>query len=60
MPGSGAEKRAQADAVRAYKYAQQGMTHKEIAELIGKQVHQVKAAIQRGERLVSLNPSGEG
>lgn len=60
MPGSGAAKRKQADALRAYRASQEGMTHREIAELIGTKPDQVKSAIERGERIASLNESDKG
>jgi hypothetical protein len=54
MSGSGAEKRYQADAMRAAKLAAEGWTHRNIAELLEKKPEQIKAMILRGERLLSL------
>lgn len=55
MSGSGAEKRYQARDVRVANLAAEGLTHREIAAAVGIKPEQVKAAIQRGERIKSLN-----
>jgi hypothetical protein len=51
MIGSGAVKRTQALAIRCARLSAQGWTHREIAELVGKQPEQIKALILLGERL---------
>lgn len=53
MAGSGAQKRNQAMALRAAKLASEGLTHRAIAEAIGKKPEQVKAIILLGERLIT-------
>lgn len=54
MPGSGANKRSQALAVRCYNLRQQGLTISEISELVGLDRDKVYTRIQLGERLVSI------
>ena len=55
MPqGSGATKRARANAMRAAKLKAQGWTTRNIAEAIGKKPEQVKALVLLGERLQQL------
>lgn len=54
MSGSGYEKRRRADAIRAAKMAQEGATHRQIADAIGVDVKQAKSRIELGERLMSL------
>lgn len=57
MPqGSGAKKRAHADAIRAAKLKARGWTTRNIAETIGKQPKQIKALVLLGERLMSAQP----
>jgi len=48
--GSGTQKRQRALAIRAYHLRQDGMTHRQIAELVGKDVKQVAALILVGAR----------
>ena len=54
MPGSGAEKRAHADAKRCAKLRHEGLSLRQIAELVGIEKRQVPARIELGERLLSL------
>lgn len=54
MSGSGAEKRNQALAMRVANLAAQGLTHRAIADLVGKRPEQIKALIELGERLKSV------
>lgn len=54
MPGSGAEKRSHAMAKRCAKLRNEGLTLREIAELVGIEKGQVPARIELGERLLSL------
>jgi hypothetical protein len=51
---SGAEKRSRHLAMRCAKLAAQGLTHRNIAEAVGKKPEQIKALILRGERLLDL------
>lgn len=51
MPGSGARKRAHADAKRAAKMRALGFTTRHIARLVGCRPGQVKALVILGERL---------
>lgn len=55
MSGSGALKRKQADAIRAYRMAKDKVPHKRIAETINVDVKQVRSRILLGERLASLS-----
>lgn len=57
MSGSGTLKRQRALAIRASKLADEGRTHREIAELVGKQPEQIKGLVTLGERLRQLTPS---
>jgi hypothetical protein len=54
MSGSGAQKRSQALARQVAKLAEQGWTHRAIAEHVGKRPEQIKALILKGERLLEL------
>jgi prolyl-tRNA editing enzyme YbaK/EbsC (Cys-tRNA(Pro) deacylase) len=51
MPGSGAQKRYHADALRALKMRKEGMTSRQIAEVLGKQPEQIAKLVQLAERL---------
>lgn len=54
MSGSGAEKRAHANAKRCAKLRRDGLTLKQIADQVGIEKEQVAARIKLGERLLSL------
>jgi hypothetical protein len=56
MSGSGAQQRNRALAMRCATLASQGLTHRAIAEAVGKKPEQIKALIQLGERLRSVTP----
>jgi hypothetical protein len=50
--GSGADKRNRALALRCFMLAKEGgMTHRQIATLVGKRPEQIKALIAFGERV---------
>lgn len=52
--GNGAQQRNRALAIRCAKLADDGLTHRAIAELVGKQPEQIKALIALGQRLRAL------
>ena len=60
MPSHGAQKRREAEALRAYNLSLEGYTHKQIAALIGKEPERVKTIIERGERVASITPQSKG
>jgi transcriptional regulator len=51
MPGSGAQKRYHADALRALKLREAGLTYRSIADILGKQPEQIKKLLLLAERL---------
>ena len=55
MPGSGAQKRSQALARQVHTLSELGHTHREIAEVVGKEPHQIANLIAKGERIKSLD-----
>lgn len=55
MSGSGAQKRSQALARQVHSLSALGHTHRQIAEAVGKQPHQIANLIAKGERLKSLD-----
>ena len=54
MSGSGVDKRARALAVQIAKLRRQGMTNRQIAEIVGIDVKRVPSKVDIGERLLSL------
>ena len=54
MSGKGTLKRRQADAIRAYRMAQEKIPHRQIAEALNIDVKHVKARVLLGERLATL------
>lgn len=54
MPGSGAQKRSQAQAIRCYNLRQEGFTLSQIADIVCIDKEEVRARILLGERLVQL------
>ena len=54
MSGSGARKRNQALARQVYDLSKLGYTHRKIAEVVGKQPHQISALVLLGERLKTV------
>lgn len=52
--GSGSDKRARAAAVRVAKLKRDGLTYRQIADLIGIKPEQVASRAALGERLLSL------
>lgn len=54
MPGSGAQKRSQALAIRCYNLRQEGFTLSQIADIVCIDKEKVRARILLGERLVNL------
>ena len=54
MSGSGAQKRSDALARKAYKMSQFGYTHRDIAVAVGKRPEQIKNLVAKGERLASV------
>ena len=59
MPGSGAQKRSHAIAIRCYKLRQEGFTLSQIADIVCIDKEKVRARILLGERLVSLGEDNE-
>jgi hypothetical protein len=59
MSGSGAQKRKQALARQVYNLSQQGLTHRQIAEVVGLRDNQISIYVALGERLVSVQPSAD-
>lgn len=58
MPGKGPNKRYAAVARKAYVLRRQGMTNRQIAELVGRHVEQVPKLIEFGERFAEV-PSNQ-
>jgi len=54
MSGSGVDKRARALAIQIAKLRRQGMTNRQIAEIVGIDVKRVPSKADIGERLLSL------
>ena len=54
MSGSGVDKRARALAIQIAKLRRQGMTNRQIAEIVGVDVKRVPSKVDIGERLLSL------
>ena len=54
MSGSGVDKRARALAVQIAKLRREGMTNRQIAEIVGIDVKRVPSKADIGERLLSL------
>ena len=54
MSGSGVDKRARALAIQIAKLRRQGMTNRQIAEIVGIDVKRVPSKVDIGERLLSL------
>ena len=54
MSGKGADIRHHRIAIQAYKLKQQGLTTKEIAAHIGREIKQIPKLILLGERLLSI------
>lgn len=54
MPGSGAKKRSNAQAIRCYNLRQEGFTLSQIADIVCIDKEKVRARILLGERLVNL------
>lgn len=54
MSGGGYQKRRRADAIRAAKMKAEGCTTKDIAAALGLKQEQVKARVELGQRLLSL------
>lgn len=54
MPGSGAQKRSHAQAIRCYNLRRKGFTLSEIADIVCIDKEKVRARILLGERLVNL------
>lgn len=52
MSGSGAQKRSQALAMRIAVLKRTGLTHRIIAEMVGKKPEQIKTLVALGERLI--------
>lgn len=51
MPqGAGAQKRYDRDSENAVKFAAQGMTHRQIAERLGRKPEQIKTMLKHAER----------
>ena len=59
MPGSGAQKRSHALAIRCYNLRQEGYTLSQIAEIVCIGKEKVRGRILLGERLVSLGEDNE-
>lgn len=57
MPGSGAQKRSRALALRCYNLRQEGFTLSQIADIVCIDKEKVRVRILLGQRLVQL---GEG
>jgi hypothetical protein len=53
MAGGGVKKRHAAKAIRAYHLRNNGLTNRQIAELVGRKIEQVPGLIKQGERLVA-------
>lgn len=60
MPGSGVQKRQNARAIRAAKLRKDGLTTRQIAELIEVKPEAVKSIVTLGERLLSVGTKGDG
>lgn len=56
MAGSGVQKRQRALAIRAYQLRKNGLTNRQIAELVGRQVQQIPKLIEYGERFAQTQP----
>jgi hypothetical protein len=54
VPGSGAQKRSHAQAIRCYNLRQEGFTLSQIADIVCIDKEKVRDKILLGERLVSL------
>lgn len=54
MSGSGVDKRARALAIQIAKLRREGMTNRQIAEIVGIDVKRVPSKVDIGERLLSL------
>lgn len=54
MSGSGVDKRARALAIQIAKLRREGMTNRQIAEIVGVDVKRVPSKVDIGERLLSL------
>ena len=54
MPGSGAHKRSQAQAIRCYNLRQEGFTLSQIADIVCIDKEKVRVRILLGERLSQL------
>lgn len=54
MPGSGAQKRSHALAIRCYNLRQEGFTLSQIADIVCIDKEKVRARILLGERLIQL------
>lgn len=54
MSGSGVDKRARALAIQIAKLRREGMTNRQIAEIVGIDVKRVPSKADIGERLLSL------
>ena len=50
MSGAGAQKRVRAAQILAYQLRQKGLTNRQIAEQLGKDVQQVPGMVELGER----------
>ncbi len=55
MGGKGADIRHHRIAIQAYKLKQQGLTAREIAAHIGREIKQIPKLILLGERLLSIS-----
>lgn len=54
MPGSGAQKRSHAQAIRCYNLRQEGFTLSQIADIVCIDKEKVRARVLLGEHLINL------
>lgn len=59
MPGSGAQKRSHAQAIRCYNLRQEGYTLSQIADIVCIDKQKVRARILLGQRLVQLGEDND-
>lgn len=60
MPGNPSTQRTHAAAINAFRLRQQGLTNKQIAAQLGKDVDRIPTMVALGERLSQGKFSGEG